>query len=218
VSTITRILASLAVVGALVATLSGAGTFATFNAQTTNAANTFAAGTVAMTNVAGSAVSGSNCSSETYAATCATLFALSGLRPGASDSSNTVTVTYTGTLATGDFRLFAGAYESKSASSPAVCTAADPATKVNIQVKAGSTVIYPTSGSGYGTLAAFAASYTTGANGLQLKGGTNGSGTAGVWSANDSGTYTINVNLDGSADNTYQGCRSAVSLNWYASQ
>src|SRR2546429_493702 len=80
---------------------------------------------------------------------------------------------------------------SKGGSSPALCTASDPASKLNVQVKQGSTIIYPTSGSGYGTLAGFAAAYTgTGAM-LHLKGG---GGTVDQWVTNDSATFTINVN------------------------
>lgn len=212
-----RVLATLTIIGGLAAAVGGNSTFATFSAQTTNASNTFKAGTVAMTNVAGSAVSGSNCSTETNNGTCATLFTASNMRPSAADISNSATITYTGTLQTSDFRIFASSYTSKTAGSSALCTATDPATSINIQLKAGTTIIFPIAGTGYGTLAAFAAAYTSATNGLQLKGGTNGNGTAGIWSLNDTALYTINVNL-GNVDNTYQGCQSTLSLNWYAAQ
>lgn len=216
-TTMKRVLATLAIIGGLAAAVGGNSTFATFSAQTTNASNTFKAGTVAMTNVAGTAVSGSNCTTETNNGTCATLFTASNMRPGGADLTNSVTISYTGTLQTSDFRIFTSAYTSKTTGSSALCTATDPAASINIQLKAGSTIVFPTSGTGYGTLAAFAAAYSSPTNGLQLKGGTNGSGTAGVWSQNDSALYTINVNLS-SVDNTYQGCQSTVSLNWYAAQ
>ena len=217
-NTATRILATLAVIGGLAAAVGGGATFATFNAQTTNGTNTFTAGTMTMTNVAGSVAGGSDCSSDTYSSTCATLFTLTNLAPGASDSSNTVAITYTGSITTGDFRLFASAYSSKTGSSDALCTATDPASQLDLQVKAGATIVYPTSGSGYGTLADFAGTYTTSSNGLQMNGGTNGSGSAGVWANGDSATYTINVHVDSGAGNTYQGCQSSVSLTWYAAQ
>ena len=216
-STLQKILATIVVLGAVTSVI-GATTFATFSAQTTNPGNTFKAGTVAMTNVAGSVVSGTNCSTETINGVCATLFTLAGLVPGAAASSNTATITYTGTLTTSDFRLFATSYSTKTGASAAVCTATDPATKVDLQVKIGTTIIYPTSGSGFGTLAGFAAAYTTSANGLQLNGGTNGSGSAGIWATNDASTYTINVALNSTVDNTYQGCQSSATLNWYAAQ
>lgn len=210
-----RVLLSFAVLGLLTAGLGG-GTFATFSAQTTNAA-TFVGGTVAMTNVAGAVVSGSNCSSETTSGTCAVIFNATAMKPGAADRTNTVTITYTGTLTTSDFRMFATGYETKAASSSTLCTATNPASKLNVQVKQGTTIVYPTSGSGHGTLDGFATAYASAATGLQLKGG-GGAGTAGVWSANDASTFTISVSLDDGADNPYQGCRSLATIAWYAAQ
>src|SRR5687768_6317573 len=93
-----RLLLSLGVLGLLSAGLGG-GTFATFAAQTENAA-TFAGGTVAMTNVAGTVVSGTDCTTETTAGTCAAIFNATAMKPGAADKTNTVTITYTGTLST----------------------------------------------------------------------------------------------------------------------
>jgi len=68
-----------------------------------------------------------------------------------------------------------------------------------------------------GTLDGFASSYTSAANGLQLKGGVNGAGSLGVWAANDSSVFNINVHLDQAANNTFQGCQSQSDLVWYAS-
>jgi hypothetical protein len=212
-STLTRFLLSLGIIGLLAGTF-GSATLATFSAQTQNAA-TLVGGTVAMTNVAGTVVSGSNCATETASGVCATIFNATAMKPGAADRSNTVAITYTGTLATSDFRLFAQSYQGRTASSSALCTAASPATKLNLQIKQGPTVVFPISGAGYGTLDAFATSYTTAANGLQLKGG---SGTPGAWSTSDGATFTIALNLDATADNTFQGCQSQTSLAWYAVQ
>ena len=212
-STTKRVLLSFAVLGLLTAGLGG-GTFATFSAQTENGA-TFVGGTVTMKNVAGTVVSGSNCSTETTLGLCAVVFNATAMKPGAADRTNTVTITYTGTLPTSDFRLYATGYLSKGASSSALCTAINPASKLNLQVKQGVTVVYPTSGAGYGTLDGFASLYTSSANGLQLKGA---SGTAGAWVTNDAATFTISVNLDSTADNPYQGCQSAATLSWYAAQ
>ena len=210
-----QILLSLAVLGVLATGLGGS-TFATVSASTSNAA-TFTGGTVAMTNVAGTVVSGSNCSTQTNNGTCAAIFNPTGMKPGAADQSNTVTITYTGTLGTSDFRLYATSYQSKTSSSSSLCTATGPGTKLNLQVKQGSTIIYPTTGTGYGTLDGFATTYTASGNGLQLKGG-GGTGTLGVWATNDASTFTVNVNLDTTADNTYQGCQSQATVVWYATQ
>ncbi len=189
-------------------------TLATFSATTVNAA-TFTGGTVSMSNVAGTVVAGANCTTQTNSGTCATIFNASALKPGAADQTNTVTVTYGGTLGTSDFRLYTTGYQGKAAASSPLCTAAAPASKLNVQVKQGATIVYPTSGTGYGTLDAFATTYAAAASGLALKGGT---GTAGVWSTNDAATFTIAVDLDATADNTYQGCQSVATIVWYAAQ
>ncbi len=208
-----------AVVMTLLAFLS-VGTYATFSAQTTNPSNVFANGSMTMTNVAGTAVSGSDCSTSTSSGTCATLFSAgsTSMPPGAADKTNSATITYTGSITTASFGLYATNYTSVGGGSAASCTAVNPASKINLQVKQGATIIYPTGGSGYGTLSGFAAAYTgTGAM-LHLKGGTNGSGSVDVWATNNNSAFTINVNLDSSADNTYQGCQSLADLVWYAAQ
>ncbi len=204
----------------LIGGLLGLRTLATFTAQTTNPNNVFGNTQMSMTNVAGTVVSGSDCSTATNSGTCATLFDASSTNftAGGSDVSNTVTITYLGSITTGTFGLYAGNYSSAAASSSPLCTATDPASKINLQIKQGSTIIYPTSGTGYGTLADFAATYTDTGNLLALAGGTDGGGTANVWTANDSSVFTIKVNLDSSADYTYEGCQSAAGLVWYAAQ
>ena len=214
-----KLLVSLALIGVATATLASGGTFANFSAQTENPA-TFANGTMTMTNVAGTVVSGSNCTADTNSGVCAAIFsaATTALKPGGTDKSNTVTITYTGSVPTGDFRLYATGYTSKTASSSAFCTATDPATKINLQIRQGASVIFPTSGIGYGTLAAFSGAYSTPTNGLRLNGGTQGAGSAGVWSTADLSTFTIAVNLDATADNPYQGCQSTATFVWYAAQ
>jgi hypothetical protein len=216
-SNIGRVLSTLLVIGIAGSTVSY-GTFATFTASTTNAGNTFSTGTLTMRNVAGAAVAGADCATDTYNGNCATLFTLSNLKPGAVDSTNTVTLTYTGTLTTGTFGVYAANYTAKDATSNVtLCTTATPSDKVNLQIKQGTTIIYPTSGAGYGTLDGFASTYASGSP-LSLKGGTNGTGSAGVWATNDNSVFTINLNLDTTAGNPYQGCVSKVDLVWAAAQ
>ena len=173
-----------------------------------------------MTNVAGSVVSGSDCSASTNNGTCATIFSAgtTSFTPGGADSSNTVTITYTDSITTVTFGFHVANYVSKAGSSSADCTAADPATKINLQILQGATIIYPTGGAGYGTLAGLATTYTGTGSLLHLDGGTNGSGAVDVWATSDSSAFTVNVNLDSSADNTYQGCHSGADLVWYAAQ
>jgi hypothetical protein len=202
----------------LLSGFTGYGTFAAFSAQTTNPSNVLSTGTMLMTNVAGTVVSGTNCSTATSSGTCATLFNASttAMKPGAADKSNTVTITYLGTITTASFGFYVTNYNTKGAGSGSTCTATDPATKINLQVRQGTLIIYPTGGSGYGTLAAFAAAYSSVGTMLHLKNGANGGGTLDTWVTNDSAVFTININLDSSADNTYQGCQSLADVVWYA--
>jgi hypothetical protein len=68
-----------------------------------------------------------------------------------------------------------------------------------------------------GTLDGFASSYTSPASGITLKGGSNGSGSSGVWANGDSSIFNIKVHLDNAAGNSFQGCQSQSDLVWYAS-
>ncbi|MCS7003088.1 MAG: hypothetical protein NZ518_09600, partial [Dehalococcoidia bacterium] len=199
--------------------LSTGATLAAFTAQTVNPNNVLASGTVLMTNVAGTAVAGSNCTTGTPNGNCATLFNVTNtnLRPGDPDTVNTVTITYVGSLTTAAFGLHVANFTSRGAGSAATCTASDPASRINLQIRQGSAIIYPTSGSGYGTLAAFAAAYPNQSTRLALRGGANGSGALNVWATNDQSEFTIRINLDASADNTYQGCQTLVDFVWFAS-
>jgi hypothetical protein len=210
-------LAALAVSAALIG-----GTVASFNANVTNPGNVVSNGTVSLTNVAGTAVAGTNCATETASGACATLFsaATTSLAPGAPDVSNTVTVTYKGTLTTSAFVAYTGAYVSKSGGSSGLCTASDPGAHIQLQVKQGSTIVFPTLAQGgtYGTLDYFATTYTSPANGLPLKGGNNGSGSSGLWTTNDNSVFTISLNLPSGTSNAYQGCQSTFELAWYAAQ
>jgi hypothetical protein len=128
------------------------GTLASFNAQTVNGGNTFQDGSVLMTNVAGSVISGSNCTTATNNGTCATLFGAGNtgnLKPSTTDISNTVTITYSGTITTADFRLWAANYTAKTASSTAQCTApasgaGNPGTAMDLLVTVGAgTLLFP---------------------------------------------------------------------------
>lgn len=213
-----KLLLSLLVLGAI-SSLIGAGTFASFSALTTNA-NTFESGTVTMTNVAGNAVGGSsNCTTgaSTVSGTCAILFnaGSTNLAPGGSASTNTVTITYTGSLTTSNFGLYTSNY-GENGSSSELCTATNPGSKLNLIITVG------TGGSPTelfnGTLAAFNTARSGQGNALQLNGGAQGAGAAGVWSAGDAAQYNIAISLASDADNTYQGCQQDITFNWYAAQ
>jgi hypothetical protein len=203
-----KVLTTMLVIGIAGSTVSY-GTFATFTAQTTNPGNTFASGTMTMTNVAGSVVTGSDCGSGTYGGTCATLFNLANLKPGATASNNTVTITYTGSIPTTSFGVHAATHVAKDAASGAGCQATTPSDKINLVLKQGASIIFS------GTVAGFATAHPV-STPLSLSGGTNGNGSAGVWSNTNSSVFTIEIGLDGSAGNTYQGCVSKIDLVWIA--
>jgi hypothetical protein len=192
-----------------------------FTTSTATLAGTIATQNLWLTDIAGSVIGGANCAVATGNGTCATLFGAAnaaGIEPGQADVTNTATITYKGSKSpTSSFRLYATGYATKAAGSGAACTAVDPALAVDLQIAIGATVIYPISGVGYGTLAGFATTYTTSANGLGLKGGTGGVGAVNQWATNDSSVFSIKVHVDAAAStNTYQGCNSGVDLVWYA--
>ncbi len=196
---------------------------ADFNATTTNPGNKFENGTVLMTNVAGTVVSGSNCTTGTYSGTCATIFNLTNLKENSSTSTNTVTITYTGSIQpTSLFGLYVTNLGLSSGNQPTYCTAATPADMIDLAITQGTTTIYGnlngTVPDHSGTLAGFAASHSSTLNMLSLKGGTNGSGTAGAWNTSDSSVFTIYVKLDVLATNAYQGCGVTADFVWYAQQ
>jgi predicted ribosomally synthesized peptide with SipW-like signal peptide len=100
----------LLAVGVLAVIAGGAGTFASFTAQTENAGNTFATGTLQLSNSAnsGTACLSYNGSSNTNAACSAivTVATSPGAAPGSAIATGTVSVTNTGTLPASKFELF----------------------------------------------------------------------------------------------------------------
>lgn len=200
----------------LLATIVTAGTLASFTATTTNPNNVFQGGTVTMTNVAGSVIAGSNCAVATNNGTCATLFSNAGgsantanLKPGGADTTNSATITYTGTLTpTSDFRLFAANYTSKLGASSALCTATNPGSQLDLQITVGpaasATVIYPsqaatlnsalTSGTAYTslTVTALPAQITSGSS-ITLFSGTHSQTVVAAATA-AAGATTVSVN------------------------
>ena len=82
----------LIVVGLLAVIGGGAGTFASFNAQTTNAGNTFATGTLVLRNTIGASVclstGGGNTNTNQNSAGCGTFFNTTISEPGDSAGAN----------------------------------------------------------------------------------------------------------------------------------
>ncbi|MGH7777327.1 MAG: hypothetical protein ACREPI_09135 [Candidatus Dormibacterales bacterium] len=161
-----KVMAGLITIGALLA-LTGA-TMASFNAVTTNPSNVFANGTVTLTDVAGTVIAGSDCTVATTGGVCATLFGTgnTGFKPGGPDAANTATITYKGSLSTSSFVMYASNYTSKAAGSAASCTAANPASALDLQVAVGpsagsETVVYPAQSAVLSGGLASGTSYTT---------------------------------------------------------
>ncbi|MBS1893149.1 MAG: hypothetical protein JST59_17770 [Actinobacteria bacterium] len=176
-----KVLRTLLVLG-IVACIAGAGVFSAFSSQTDNPGNVITAGTVTLEdNDAGAA-----------------LYSLSAAKPGDSKTS-CIKVTYTGSL-------------------PATVKLMTPSTigelgpYVNLKIEAGTQTTpsfpsctgftpYGTGGTVYeGTLAAFAATNNTFANGISTfpTGQTK-------WEANNSVVYQVTATLSASAPDTAQG-------------
>jgi predicted ribosomally synthesized peptide with SipW-like signal peptide len=104
----------LAVVGG------GAGTFASFSAETTNAANTFATGTLLLQNTVagGTTCNSGDGSGNAIVSGCSTLFSVPSLSSGAETRYAKLTLTNTGTLNAGGIKF--------SASTPCVTQASNP--------------------------------------------------------------------------------------------
>lgn len=215
----------LAAVGAL----AGAGTFASFTAQTKNPGNTFADGTLVMSNQVDSAaaclstnatVTDSNVDQE-----CDTIFDLSVQKPGDSDTTN-VTIQNKGSLAASALNVFSAA-----------CTDADtaeayhgtgsPCGKVQfyIQQYSDATRLVP-SACVYGnvtvaltcdfagttnTLANFVADHTTAEAGWSA-------GSLAAAGGADTAWFTIGVMLPTDSTNNYQGRSAALDINWHIVQ
>lgn len=170
-----------------------------------------AAPPIGLTNVAGAA---GDCTSPSQSAVCATLFpaGASPLYPGGPAEKAQVTITYRASNATSSFGLYLSKFAARAPQSAAVCSAADPASMLDLTVRQGATTIYQ------GSLSAFAAAHSGPTSMLHLAGGHDGSGAADRWQNGDSSSFSISVALDRAADNAYMGCASTADIDWMAAQ
>jgi predicted ribosomally synthesized peptide with SipW-like signal peptide len=104
-----RYLVLLAAVGLVAAALGGTGTFASFNAEVTNSGNTFATGNLLLSD---SVFGGNVCYSDTSTtnsetASCSAIVNTTNLTTNHT-SSNSLTITNTGSLASTNLKLFGG--------------------------------------------------------------------------------------------------------------
>jgi hypothetical protein len=222
-----KVLLSLGVVAGIGA-LAGAGTFATFTAQTTNPTNTFANGTLVLSNTVGS---GSACLSTAGGDTdsnangsCDTLFSLSVQAPGDSSTAD-LTLENAGSLAASALKVFSASCTDADASGEDFNGTGSPCDTVQLYIQQYSDAFTTASGCLYGgatgntcdfsdtgkTLSAFVTAHPDLAGGLSA-GALAASGGA------DTTWIRIGVKLPSTADNTLQGRAASLAFNWHITQ
>lgn len=228
-STPQKVLASMAVV-AVVGALAGAGTFATFTAQTSNPSNTFANGTLVLSNTvnAGAAClsTGGGTTDSNNNGACSTAFNLSVKAPGDSGTTN-LTLTNMGSLAASALKVFSGSCTDSDAAGENYHGTGSPCAKIQLYIQQYSDSGFSTpSACLYGgtsgpntcdfsdaaqTLATFVTDHTDLSEGLSAGGLAAAGGADTTW-------IKIGVKLPSDADNTYQGRAASLALNWHITQ
>jgi hypothetical protein len=218
--------ATAAVLAGLVASV-GAGTFASFNAQTKNPTNLFADGTLVLSDTK---QGGTTCLSTAGGTTdvnandnCAQLFNLTVKKPGDSGTAN-LTIKNEGSIAASSLNLFMAGCVNSDASAETYHGTGLPCSKVQLYIQQYSDAAFTTASSCvYGggtatvcdfsdttkTLAAFQSGHATSGTGQVI-----GSGLA----AGASAYFKIGVQLPATADNTFQGRQASADFTWYAAQ
>jgi hypothetical protein len=226
VETRKKLLISGALVLAVIAVI-GAGTFATFTAQTGNPNNVFATGTLVLSNTkqGGSAClsTGGGTTDTNVNLNCDTLYNLTVRKPGDSGTAN-LTLKNEGSLNASLFKVFSNACTNADASGENYHGTGNPCGKIQLYVQQFSDSGFSTpSACIYGgatgntcnfsdttkTLGDFQSNYSTTTNGLAIGSGlTSGS----------SAYFQIGVKLPSSADNTFQGRKATIDFEWYLEQ
>jgi predicted ribosomally synthesized peptide with SipW-like signal peptide len=221
-----KVLLSIAVVAGIGA-LAGAGTFATFTAQTTNP-NTFANGTLVLSNKVGSGTAclstgGGNTNSNSNGS-CDAAFSLAVKAPGDSSTAN-ITLQNVGSLAASALKVFSASCTDSDAAGETYHGTGLPCGVVQLYVQQYSDAFSTPSACLYGgasgatcdfsdttkTLSAFATAYPNLGSGLSA-GALAASGGA------DTTWVRIGVKLPSTADNSYQGRTATMALNWHITQ
>lgn len=222
-----KILWSAIILLALAAVV-GAGTFATFTAQTRNPDNRLSTGTLVLVNTEEGAT---DCLSTAGGSTdtnvnnaCDTLFNLSVRKPGDSGVSN-LTLKNDGSLNASVFKVFSNACTNDDAPGETYHGTGNPCAAVQLYVQEFSDSGFTTAsacrygGSSDGgitcdfsntakTLGDFQSSYNSTANGLSLS----------ALGAGSSRYFGVGVKLPSTADNSFQGRRATIDFSWYAAQ
>ena len=223
-----KVLASMGVV-AVVGALAGAGTFATFTAQTSNPTNTFANGTLVLSNKvnAGTACLSTNGgTTDVNVNACSTAFNLAVRAPGDSGTTN-LTLKNMGSLAASALKAFAGSCTDSNAAGENYHGTGSPCAKIQLYIQQYSDSGFSTpSACLYGgavvantcdfsdaakTLATFVSDHTDLSEGLSAGALAAAGGADTTW-------IKIGVKLPSDADNTYQGRAASLTLNWHITQ
>jgi len=218
----------LIAVGVLAVVGGGAGTFASFNAQTTNA-NSFATGTLLLSNTVhtGSACFSDTASTTTNAASCSVLVNTSNISPG-HGAGEYITLKNTGTITSSDLKLFGSTCNDTTTgtfSSGSTLTHSDLCGALKISVEQDATAGGTASACLIGTeigggnhacdetqgtlLSTFLSTYNSAANGYAFGGDT--------LAANAQRFYTVYLYLP-DENNTYQGVTAAFNVSWQIDQ
>ena len=222
-----KVLLSMGVVAGIGA-LAGAGTFATFTAQTTNPDNTFANGTLVLSNTVtpGSACLSTNGgTTDVNANDCDVVFDLAVQAPGDSDTAD-ITLTNMGSLPASALKVFSGSCTNADVVAEGYHGTGSPCGKVQIYIQQYSDAFTTPSACLYGgatgaacnfsdatkTLSAFVTAHTNLAAGLSAGALDEAGGTAPTtW-------VRIGVQLPSDANNTFQGRSASLDLNWHITQ
>ncbi len=218
----------------------GAGTFATFNAETTNAGNTFATGTLLLSDkvATGTACYSNANANNAESSSCQVVFNQSAQKPGTA-SSNYLTIKNEGTLDASDLLLFVPKTQAGPASCVNSTTGSFPNGPDNLShtgdvcgsllfsveqdSSANGTATACLVGSEVGggnhacdptagtAFSTFYGAHYQASNGLDL---TSGSGLA----AGASNFYKVYLYLPSTADNTFQGRTATFDLSWHIDQ
>jgi hypothetical protein len=224
-----KILLSLGVVAGIGA-LAGAGTFATFTAQTTNPTNTFADGTLVLSNKVNT---GSACLSTGGLTTdvndngsCDVAFDLSVQKPGDSDTEN-LTLQNVGSLAASVLNTF-GTCTDSDATGETYHGTGNPCSEVQfyIQQYSDSARTTPSACLYGGTSAPNTCDFSDASKTLRsfvtahpnVGGGLSAGSLTAAGGGADTTWFTIGVQLPSGADNTYQGRTATLALSWHITQ
>jgi hypothetical protein len=218
---------TVAVLVALIGSF-GAGTFATFNAQTNNAGNVFAHGTIVLSNTkqGGSAclsTGGGNTNTNVNTG-CDQLLNLTVKKPGDAATIQ-LTLKNVGDLNASTFKVFTPTCTNADVVAETYHGTGNPCTIVQLYVQQWTSNTFTTPlACLYGgaavantcdftdtskTVGSFSTTYSSSSNGLAISGGL---------AAGASAYFTIGVQSPSSADNTYQGRQLTADLDWYIAQ